>query len=124
MIEHLEGFPDNVVALTGKGQVTKQDYDEVLIPAVENALKNHEKIRFYYHLGPEFSGIDMGAALEDLKEGVRHFLQWEKMAVVTDIDWLRRAVNGFGVLMPGELRVFPNSEAAVARKWVIDGQKT
>ena len=50
MIERLEGFPDNVVALAGKGQVTKQDYDEVLSLAVENALKKHEKISFYYYL--------------------------------------------------------------------------
>lgn len=118
MIERLEGFPDNVVALAGKGQVTKKDYEEVLIPAVEAAFKRHDKISFYYELGPEFSGIEAGAAWEDFKEGVRHFLQWEKMAVVTDVEWVRRTINGFGVFMPGQLRVFPNSEAAVARTWL------
>jgi SpoIIAA-like len=118
MIERLEGFPDNVVALAGKGHVTKKDYEEVLIPAVEGAFKKHEKISFYYELGPQFSGIEMGAAWEDFKEGVRHFFRWEKMAVVTDVEWIRRTINGFGVFMPGELRVFPSSEAAAARTWV------
>jgi SpoIIAA-like len=118
MIERLEGFPDNVVALAGKGQLTKKDYEEVLIPAVEGAFKKHAKVSLYYELGPQFSGIETGAAWEDFKEGVRHFFQWEKMAVVTDVEWIRRAINGFGVFMPGELRVFPNREAAAARTWV------
>jgi hypothetical protein len=118
MIERLEGFPDNVVALAAKGQVTRKDYEEVLIPAVEAAFKKHAKVSLYYELGPQFSGIETGAAWEDFKEGVRHFFQWEKMAVVTDVEWIRRAINGFGVFMPGELRVFPNREAAAARTWV------
>ncbi len=118
MIELLQGFPEHVVAVSGKGQVTRKDYEEVLIPAVEAAFKKRYKISFYYELGPQFAGIEAGAAWEDFKAGMRHFLHWDKMAVVTDIDWIRRAISGFAVFMPGELRVFPNSEAAVARAWV------
>jgi SpoIIAA-like len=118
MIELLAGFPENVVAVSGKGQVTRKDYEEVLIPAVEAAFKKNYKVSFYYELGTQFAGIEAGAAWEDFKEGVRHFLHWEKMAVVTDIDWIRRAITGFAVFMPGELRVFPTGEAAVARAWV------
>lgn len=119
MIERLEGFPDFVVALAGTGQVTKKNYEDVVIPAVEAAFKRHEKVRLYYELGPQFGGLEPGAAWEDLKVGARHFLQWEKMALVTDVDWIRRTISGFGVFMPGELRVFPNSEAAAARAWVV-----
>jgi hypothetical protein len=118
MIELLEGFPENVVAVSGKGQVTKRDYEEVLVPAVEAAFKKHHRVSFYYELGPQFAGLEAGAAWEDFKEGVRHFLHWEKMALVTDIEWIRRAISGFAVFMPGELRVFPYAEQAVARAWV------
>ena len=38
MITLIDGFPDDVVAVCGDGQVTAQDYDKVLIPAVEDAL--------------------------------------------------------------------------------------
>jgi uncharacterized protein YlzI (FlbEa/FlbD family) len=58
MIENIESFPDNVVALVAKGQVTKKDYEQVLIPKVEAALKRHDKIRLYYELGSQFSGVD------------------------------------------------------------------
>lgn len=121
MIERLEGFPDNVVALAGKGQVTKKDYEEILIPAVEAAFQKHENVSFYCELGPQFSGIEAGAAWEDFKVGVRHFLHWDRMVVVTDVEWIRRTINGFGIFMPGELRVFPVSEAAAARAWVAGG---
>jgi hypothetical protein len=121
MIKPLQGFPDNVVALEAKGQVTKQDYEQVLAPEVTRAFKNHRKVNFYYELGPEFTGLEPGAAWEDLKEAVRHFGGWDKMAVVTDVEWIKRLISGFGAIMPGEVRVFPNAEAAVARGWVSTG---
>lgn len=121
MIERLAGFPDNVVALAAKGQVTKQDYEQVLAPEVARAFKNHRKVNFYYELGPQFTGLEPGAAWEDLKEGIRHFGGWDKMAVVTDVEWIKRLVSGFGAIMPGEVRVFPYAERVVARTWVIGG---
>jgi SpoIIAA-like len=122
MMERLEGFPDNVIAVAGKGQVTKIDYEQVLIPAVEAALKTHRKVNIYYELGPEYVGIEPGAAWEDFKTGFRHFFRWEKMALVTDVEWIRRTINGFGVFMPGELRVFPYAERSSARTWIADGE--
>ncbi len=53
-----------------------------------------------------------------MEEGIRHFGGRDKMAVVSDVEWIKRLVSGFGALMPGEVRVFPNGEAAVARAWV------
>lgn len=119
MIERLEGFPDDVVALSAVGQVTKGDYERVLIPAVEEKLKIYSKIRFYYELGPRFTGLEPGAAWEDAKESLRHFSKWEKMAVVTDTEWVKRVMAGLSAIASGELRVFPNAEAEAARTWVI-----
>jgi len=90
MIEILEGFPNGVVALSAKGRVSKRDYETALVPQVEHALRGAGKIRCYYELGPEFSGMDPGAAWEDFKVGVEHLTRWERVAVVTDVDWIRR----------------------------------
>jgi hypothetical protein len=119
MIEIIEGFPDDVVGLIAKGQVTRKDYEQILIPRVEAALKRHDMIRLYYELGSEFSGIDAGAAWEDLKVGVEHFTRWERMAVVTDVDWIKHMVNAFRFLMPGQMRVFPTANASEARAWIL-----
>jgi SpoIIAA-like len=119
MIENIEAFPDNVIALVAKGQVTKKDYQEVVIPRVESALKKHTRVRLYYELGSQFSGIDPGAMWEDLKVGVEHLTRWERVALVTDLDWIRHMVNAFRFIMPGQLRVFPTAQAAEARAWIL-----
>ena len=118
MIEVIEGFPANVVAVAGKGRVTAADYDEVLIPRVKEALRSNAKLRLYYELGKDFTGVDPGAAWKDFVLGMEHLSRWERMALVTDVEWIRLAVNAFGFLMPGHLKVFGTGDAAAARAWV------
>jgi SpoIIAA-like len=119
MIEQLKDFPDNVVACVCKGQVTKADYDTVLIPAVNTALQRHDKVRFYYETTPDFAGIDPGAMWEDFKVGLAHWLRWERIAIVTDVHWIKRAVRFWGFLVPGPLRTFSTAEAVQARRWIV-----
>lgn len=119
MIEKAPGFPDNVVGFVAKGRVTKRDYEEVLTPIVEQALQRQAKIRFYYELGTEFAGMEAGAFWEDFKVGVGHLTRWEKIAVVTDVDWIRHAMNAFRFLMPGSIKVFSTNRAAEARAWIV-----
>ena len=118
MLEFIEGFPDNVIAISAKGRVTARDYEEVLIPRVEEALKRHGKVNLYYELGEEFKGIDAQAAWKDFKVGVEHLARWGHMALVTDVEWIRLAINAFRFLMPGKLRVYPSAEAEQARAWI------
>ena len=122
MIEIIEDFPDHVVGFKAKGRVSKQDYEQVLIPKVEAALKRHHKIRLYYELGSQFAGIDAGAAWDDAKVGVEHLTRWERGAIVTDVEWIKQLVNAFRFLMPGDLRVFPAAQASEARSWVLSSE--
>ena len=119
MIEMLQGFPDGVVAAAAKGQVTRRDYDDVLVPAVEAAFAGRRKVRCYYELGAEFSGMDAGAMWEDARVGFGHLAGWERIAIVTDVAWVRHAVGFFRFLVPGDTRVFAMSETAEARRWIV-----
>jgi SpoIIAA-like len=119
MIERLTGFPDNVLAFVCHGQVTKHDYETVLIPAVGKALKEHDKVRLYYETASDFAGIDPSAVWEDAKVGVSHMSRWERFAVVTDVEWIGHTMKFFSFLMPGELRVFSATEADQARAWIL-----
>ena len=82
-------LPDNVIGFTAKGKVTSDDYQRVLIPAIEEMLKVNKKVRFLYHIGEDLESFDVGAMWEDTKVGISHFASWERMAIVTDIEWLR-----------------------------------
>ena len=119
MIETLPGFPGNIIACLCKGRVTKADYDAVLVPAVREALRTHEEVRLYYETDADFAGIDAGAAWEDFKIGMEHFTRWERIAVVTDVEWIKHMVRLFGFLMPSATRLFSRSEAAQAREWIV-----
>lgn len=123
MIELLKDFPDNVTALVCHGQVTKADYEKVLIPDVTQRLGRHDKVRIYYEIAPDFTGYDPGAIWDDTKLGLSHFLRWERLALVTDIEWIKHSVTLFGFLMPAQLRAFPTKEADAAREWIAEAHK-
>jgi hypothetical protein len=120
MIQALTGFPDRVLAFACKGHVTKIDYETVLIPAVEEAFKRPGKLRLYYQVGAD-SGFDPGALWDDFKTGMEHVLRWERVAVVSDIEWIRNTIVFFGFMVPATVRAFHVKDAAAARAWVTEG---
>ncbi len=120
MITILDGFADDVVAVACSEHVTRTDYEKVLVPAVEAALKAHDKVRVYYEVRADFAGIEPGAVWEDFSVGMRHLAHWERMAVVTDVGWIELAIHAFGFLMPGKVRIYSLSEKARARAWISE----
>jgi len=119
MIETLTQFPNNVIAVACSGNVTRRDYETILIPRVTKALEDQKKVRLYYQIGVDFEGIDPGAMWEDLKIGIEHLSRWERIAVVTDVYWIKHTIKAFGFLIPGAVRVFPLAEAGQARGWIV-----
>lgn len=118
MIEQLTDFPDNIAAFRCAGQVTRDDYVRVLVPAILGKLRTHDKVRVYYETAANFSGFETGAMWEDFKVGVEHLTRWERVAVVTDVDWIGNAVRFFAFLMPATTKLFSQAEAAQARSWI------
>ena len=121
MMHVLEGFPDNVVAVRAEGDITAHDYRSVLHPAIDHATVDG-KARLLYALGPEFTGFEGGAFWEDAKMGFQHLTSFERIAVVTDIDWVQRSIHLFGVFIPGTVRVFQNSEFETAKTWITSAE--
>jgi len=120
MIEKMTDLPDNVLGFTAKGTVTMNDYETIIIPAVEDLFSRKKKVRFLYHLGKDVTGFEAAAIWDDTKLGLKHLTGWERMAVVSDIEWVRAAIRIFGVVIPGHVRVFHNNELAEATRWISD----
>jgi hypothetical protein len=114
MIEIVEGLPKNVVGFAVSGRLTMDDCREVLVPAVAKSLKRHEKIRLYYELNSRFPG----ASWDDLDFGLEHFSRCERVAIVTDIGWVRLTVKALRFLIPSEIRVFTTLEVDEGRDWI------
>jgi hypothetical protein len=119
MIEQLSGFPENILGLRISGHVTREDYQNVVIPAVEAGLKRERKLNVYCQVDSDFAGLELGAMWDDLKVGLGNLTRWERIAVVTDVQWIGNALKVFGFLKPGQVQVFPQSEADQAREWIV-----
>jgi hypothetical protein len=120
MVEQIPHLPSNVLGFTARGKVTAEDYESVIIPAVDALFAREGKVRFLYHLGEAFSGFEAAAMWDDAKLGLKHLKGWERMALVSDIEWVRMAVKVFGLAIPGHVRVFQNHELAEATRWVTE----
>ncbi len=120
MIELIEDLPRNVVGISVKGRVTTQECREILTPAVQRSLKWRDKARLYYELGSRFPG----AGWDDLDLGFEHATRCERVAIVTDIAWVRLTVKAIRFLIPGEIRVFATAETPEARAWIIARPET
>jgi hypothetical protein len=118
VFEPIQGLPADIIGLRAVGQVTGDDYAKVLVPAVDRATSEGRKVRLLLELGPSFEGFDPGAMLADAGVGIRDFGAFERLAVVTDSDWIRRGINLFGPFIPGDVRVFGTNDDAAARAWI------
>ena len=96
MLERIHGLAENILGFTARGEVTGTDYESLLIPVVEKMLADRKSIRFLYHLGDEFAGFNAEAIWNDAKVGLQHITSWEKVAVVTDVGWIRTSMKMFG----------------------------
>ena len=114
MIELIDGLPRNVVGISVTGRVTKDECREILMPAIARSLRWRDNIRLYYELGSRFPG----SGWDDLDLGFEHAARCERIAIVTDIAWVRLTVKAIRFLIPGEIRVFGTLEAAEARAWI------
>lgn len=118
MMEIVGGMPENVLAVSASGKITKEDYEEVLIPLLEDKLEKHGKIRMLYQLAPGFSGFTPGAMVDDARVGIRHLTAFEKVAVVSDAEWMLAAARVFGFLIPCPVKTYRNEEFEAAKEWV------
>jgi len=115
----LKGFPADVVAVSAKGRIGREAYEKQLIPLIEERLAHEGKVNVLYEIGPEFEGFTAGGAWDDTKFGLSHLADFARLAVVTDVEWIRLGMKMFAPFMGGRMRVFALDELDKARDWVM-----
>ena len=114
MIEVLEDMPDGVVGVEAVGEVTADDYERVMIPAFDTGRAAHDPLNVVFVAGARFTGFATGALWDDTKYGFSHLRGWGRVALVTDVDWMRHLTHAF---TPNGMKVFPTAELEAATAW-------
>ncbi|AUD59367.1 STAS/SEC14 domain-containing protein [Shewanella sp. SP2S2-4] len=112
------GDDDFFVAFKAIGTLTHQDY-EMMVPVLESALAGVKDPDIFALVDvTELDGLELQAAWDDLKLGVKHIRHFEKIAIVgktTLQEVLAKLANWF---TPAEVRFFVDNGDAVA--WLKD----
>lgn len=118
MLQILQNIPSHVAAFKATGEVTKDDYERVLVPEIERVDKQHGHIHFMMVMETSAKNFSFGAWLQDAMEGLKHYRGWKKVAIVTDEKGIEKFTNIFSALIPGSSKGFPLAELEQARQWV------
>ena len=118
MLKQMRDMPMGTVGFEAHGEVEDDDFEHAVEPVLRAEIAAGRKIRLLYLLGPgmkEYEGDTLG---KEMKFAARHPTAYERVAVVSDEDWLRPALRVLSVLVPGQLRAFPVAQLAEARDWL------
>jgi hypothetical protein len=120
---HQIDTPDNVAAFRALAEVTKEDFQTVVVPAVEKLVNNINEINFLLVLDTDIGNFTAGAWLQDAMLGLKHLAKWNRAAIVTDSDEVITFTNGFSYVIPGEFKGFKKVQFNKALNWVEGNTK-
>jgi hypothetical protein len=121
VIESLEGMRDETIGFRATGRVTRDEYRDLLLPAMRAAAEAGE-VRMVFAVGPGFEKFEPGALAEDTRAGITlgigHPHAWKRTALVTDVDWIAKALHMFVWLTPGKVKLYELDGLEEAKTWV------
>ncbi|BAP30416.1 uncharacterized protein CHSO_1379 [Chryseobacterium sp. StRB126] len=123
MITIIPEAPENVAAFSATGEVTKEDFEKLVIPRVKEKVDEFGELNYLLYLDTDLDKFTMGAWLEDLLLGLKNLAKWNRTAIVTDKKAVQNFTDIFSVLMPGEFKSFPKENLYNALYWCKNGNE-
>lgn len=118
MISVINDSPSNVAAFRATGEVTKDDYDTVVIPTIDVLVQKQGKINFLLVVDTAMKNFTLGALLKDMGIGLKHFTKWHKMAIVSEEAGVIKFTDIFSYIAPGEAKGFTHAQLDEAKAWM------
>jgi hypothetical protein len=100
------------------GKLVKEDYAH-FVAEFERLLREHGKLRLLFDM-TNFHGWEASAAWEDLKFGVKHFPDIERLAMVGEKKWQHGMATFCKPFTKAAVRYFDHADAVEARNWLAD----
>lgn len=120
MLKLINDLPPHVIGIHAFDAVTGIEYEESLIPLLDDLLKTSRKISLILILETNIKDFAPGMWCGNVNIGLKYFFKWKKVAVVTDKKGIRGFSDMFRYLIPGKYRSFQLDKIDEALKWVAD----
>jgi hypothetical protein len=108
------------------GTLTHDDYVITLLPILRKMKDSGRPLRVLVVLESDFTE-EPAAMWEGLKADIEFGVfwrpAWERLAIVSDIPWVEKAVSLFSWVIPGEIRLFSTAELDAAKVWVASSDQ-
>lgn len=118
MLRQLSDMPAGTIGFEGIGEVEDDDWEETVEPVLRQEVAAGRKLRLLYLLGAQSRELEDDAMRADTSFRARHASSFERVAVVSDEDWMRPALRVLSVLLPGKAKAFRARELAEAKAWL------
>lgn len=118
MIHELKDTPNTMVGFEATHDLSKEDFDKVVLPAVDELVKRTDKLNYLFVLEPSIKSSTIGMWMTDAMLGLNHIDKWNRAAIVTDAEVLTSLTDQFGKEVPGEFRGFTSDSLLDAIHWV------
>ena len=121
MLRRMSDMPAGTIGFEAVGEVEDDDWEHAVEPVLRDEIAAGRDIRLLYLLGPQSREVEGDAMRADVGFRARHATSFERVAVVSDEDWMRPALRALSVLLPGRARGFKVRDMEAAKTWLAEG---
>jgi hypothetical protein len=118
MIYQIIDLPPTMVGFKASWDVTKKDFDEVVIPCVKKHVEKMGHLNYLLVLNISIRNFTFGAWFKDMMVELKHLCKWKRAAIVTDSSAIKYFANIFSFFMPSEFRTYTHDQLKKAIAWV------
>lgn len=109
-----------MVAFRATGEVIKDDFDQIILPAVAELVQRTDKLNYLLVLDTPLKNFTLSAWIKDALLGLNNLTKWNRCAIVSDSDGINSFTNLFGKVMPGEFKGYKPEQLDEAINWVSE----
>jgi SpoIIAA-like len=120
MLRRMTDMRPGTIGFEAIGEVEDDDWEETVEPVLRHEIAEGRKVRLLYLFGAEAHDIEGDAMTADTGFRARHATSFDRVAVVSDEDWLRPAVRALSFMLPGSAKAFRVRDLAAAKAWLVD----
>jgi hypothetical protein len=120
MLRRMNDMPTGTIGFEAIGEVEDDDWERSVEPVLRSEIADGRKVRLLYLLGAQARDIEGDALKADTGFRARHATSFERVAVVSDEDWIGPALRALSVLLPGKAKGFRVRELPEAKTWLSE----